>query len=67
MCVCVCVRERVCVCVFPRPTAFHVVFPPLQIREGGIRSLYKGFTPVFLRAFPANAVSPCSAFVPCPV
>jgi solute carrier family 25 carnitine/acylcarnitine transporter 20/29 len=25
------------------------------IREGGIRSLYKGFTPVFLRAFPANA------------
>ena len=27
------------------------------IREEGVRSLYKGFTAVMLRAFPANAVS----------
>ena len=36
---------RVCVCVLT------------QIREGGLAALYKGMTPVMLRAFPANAVS----------
>ena len=27
------------------------------VREEGVMSLYKGFTPIMLRAFPANAVS----------
>lgn len=36
------------------PNGFRDVLREL-IREEGIRSLYKGFTPVMLRAFPANA------------
>ena len=30
------------------------------MREEGLRALYKGVTPVMLRAFPANAVSSLS-------
>lgn len=41
------------------PNGFRDVLREL-IREEGVASLYKGFTAVMLRAFPANAVSaPC--------
>lgn len=39
------------------PNGFRDVLREL-IREEGVGSLYKGFTAVMLRAFPANAVSP---------
>ena len=33
------------------------LFVILQMREEGVGALFKGLTPVMLRAFPANAVS----------
>lgn len=38
------------------PNGFRDVLREL-IREEGVASLYKGFTAVMIRAFPANAVS----------
>lgn len=40
------------------PNGFRDVLREL-IRDEGITSLYKGFTAVMIRAFPANAVSSC--------
>jgi len=33
------------------------------VREEGFFALYKGVTPVMLRAFPANAVSNCQEYL----
>ncbi|ETE65616.1 Mitochondrial carnitine/acylcarnitine carrier protein, partial [Ophiophagus hannah] len=40
------------------PNGFRDVLREL-VREEGVLSLYKGFTAVMIRAFPANAVSKC--------
>lgn len=36
------------------PRGFRDAFPKL-IKEEGVRGLYRGIIPVFIRAFPANA------------
>ena len=52
-------RVALCLCAAPAgkyPNGVRSVMKEIVQKEG-ILTLYRGFTPVMLRAFPANAVS----------